>query len=138
MGILTLDRIWPILFVTPLRTFYAALCGLMIVGAASGGLAARLLEQRPLVFIGRISYSLYLWHVPVLVGTQAILRSSPARVGLELPVVVVVAVASYYIVEQPLRRRFASPRGRAAPEVPALQQPLQVPGQRLTRTFAEG
>ena len=102
------------------------------------GRVGAVLNWRPLVFIGRISYSLYLWHVPVLVGTQAILRSSPARVGLELPVVVVVAVASYYIVEQPLRRRFASPRGRAAQEVPALQQPLQVPGQRLTRTFAEG
>lgn len=74
-----------------------------------GGWVARALSLAPVVAIGRLSYSLYLWHWPVLV----VLRWT---VGLEslavkLPALVLVfalAAASYRWVEIPWRhRRFA-------------------------------
>jgi peptidoglycan/LPS O-acetylase OafA/YrhL len=65
-----------------------------------------LLSVGPLVWIGRISYGLYLWHWPVIVF------ASPARTGLDGPSLAVVrvaltfalATASFYLVEQPIRR----------------------------------
>jgi peptidoglycan/LPS O-acetylase OafA/YrhL len=64
------------------------------------------LSLGPLVWIGRISYGLYLWHWPVIVV------ASPARTGLDGPSLTVVrvgltfalATASFYLVEQPIRR----------------------------------
>jgi peptidoglycan/LPS O-acetylase OafA/YrhL len=77
------------------------------------------LSLAPLVWLGRISYGLYLWHVPVYVAL------SPDRIGLENPALVVARVGvtvacaalSYYLVEMPIRRgapgvqltRFATP-----------------------------
>ncbi|HEY2110890.1 MAG TPA: acyltransferase family protein [Dongiaceae bacterium] len=40
---------------------------IIAAGRAGDSWVARLLSWRPLVFIGRISYSLYLWHWPVIV-----------------------------------------------------------------------
>jgi peptidoglycan/LPS O-acetylase OafA/YrhL len=65
-----------------------------------------LLSVGPLVWIGRISYGLYLWHWPVIVF------ASPARTGLDGPTLALLrvaltfafATASFYLVEQPIRR----------------------------------
>ncbi|MGC5799155.1 acyltransferase family protein [Sphingomonas sp. NFX23] len=57
----------------------------------------RVLEHRPLRYIGIISYSLYLWQQPFFTMHE---RISSA---LLLPAVVVCALASYYLVENPAR-----------------------------------
>ena len=62
--------------------------------------------MRPILFIGLISYSLYLWHWPVAVFSYELLGSSqPAHVkALLLLVCLLLAVASYLWVETPFRR----------------------------------
>jgi peptidoglycan/LPS O-acetylase OafA/YrhL len=73
---------------------------------------ARLLALRPLVFIGKISYSLYLWHWPVIVFTRyADLAPDSLLTKLVCVLIsVVLATLSWALVEQPVRRRkvFAS------------------------------
>ncbi|MEW9586306.1 acyltransferase family protein [Paraburkholderia sp. DGU8] len=64
----------------------------------------RVLAARPVLFIGRISYSLYLWHWPVFVifrWTIGLDRGS-YRMGA-LAIAFVLAVLSYYFVEKPFR-----------------------------------
>jgi len=81
---------------------------LLHVGAGGASPVTRLLTWRPLVFVGLISYSLYLWHWPLLVlvkysnGMEPL--SSSVSVGL-LVAALLLAVASYYLVEQPFRKR---------------------------------
>jgi peptidoglycan/LPS O-acetylase OafA/YrhL len=82
-------------------------------------LITRLLRTRPLVFIGRISYGLYLWHLPIFVALAPFLPHASFRVSflLKLAVTLTVACASYYLVELPflrLKRRFDS-RSNASP-----------------------
>lgn len=84
----------------------AATVLLIHVGSSGGSLVSTLLGWRPLVFVGLISYSLYLWHWPLLVFAKyrngmAPLETVPA-LGL-LGVAILLTTASYYWVEQPLR-----------------------------------
>ena len=67
----------------------------------------RLLALRPVVFIGLISYSLYLWHWPVLVFFKywAIDPVSPGRRFLLLLASLGLAVLSWKYVETPFRQR---------------------------------
>jgi peptidoglycan/LPS O-acetylase OafA/YrhL len=70
-----------------------------------------MLSLRPIRFLGRISYSLYLWHLPVLVAAGATAYDHrAARSALTVCFAVVVATASFYFVEQPLRRRWREQR----------------------------
>lgn len=83
---------------------------LLIAGAARGagpGLRT-LLESAPLGFLGRISYSLYLWHYPVLEALRT--TRLPQRVGMEGPLawwllagsaMLAVSWLSYRFVERP-------------------------------------
>jgi len=83
------------------------------------GLAYRVLALRPLRWIGRLSYSLYLWHVLLF---EAIERARPtsnpwARGVVGFGLAFVLACASYYGVERPFlalkdRRRAPEPRVR--------------------------
>jgi peptidoglycan/LPS O-acetylase OafA/YrhL len=67
----------------------------------------RALTLAPVVWIGRISYGIYLWHWPVIVIL------SPARTGLDGAQLTLVRVgatlglstASYYLIELPVRER---------------------------------
>lgn len=67
--------------------------------------ASRFLGIRPMTFVGDVSYSLYLWHWPVIVFAVALLGRAP-RISEALLLAVVslaLAAASYYLVEQRFR-----------------------------------
>jgi peptidoglycan/LPS O-acetylase OafA/YrhL len=82
---------------------------------ARAGLLSRLLSLRPLVWIGKISYGLYLFHFPIMkwmidhnwtVRDKAVVGSA---MGFGL------ATLSYYLVERPclrLKDRFRGPEAR--------------------------
>lgn len=68
---------------------------------------ARALSWRPAVFVGLISYSLYLWHWPILVFFRVYNSSffpTLAQSLILIAIAVGFAIASYYFVEQPGRR----------------------------------
>jgi peptidoglycan/LPS O-acetylase OafA/YrhL len=73
------------------------------VGGTHGALG-RVLAWRPLTEAGRLSYSWYLWHWPVLVFATSLYGeiTLPARLGLMLGALVL-AEASYRLVENPVR-----------------------------------
>jgi peptidoglycan/LPS O-acetylase OafA/YrhL len=77
-----------------------------VVGSGRRGLVRKILESPPLTWAGRISYGLYLWHLPVF---YIIGRRQPAWPLFYLAVIkiaatFVVAVPSYHFVEQPIQR----------------------------------
>jgi peptidoglycan/LPS O-acetylase OafA/YrhL len=66
------------------------------------------------VYLGRISYSLYLWHVPVLAAAGATAYDHRhARSVLAVCLAVAAATTSFYLVEQPLRKRWRERRSTA-------------------------
>jgi len=81
----------------------------LVIGFGGGkGIVARIALQNPLIlFFGRISYSLYLWHWPLLAFARyrsidvLDARQTVALMGMA----VVLAWLSWRFVEQPLRRR---------------------------------
>ncbi len=94
----------------------------LLIAAVSAGAnpAASLLATRPLVAAGRISYGLYLWHIPLILALTA-LGLLPgdllARLVLVLGVTVLAAWASWRAIERPAllwahrdRRRTPAPR----------------------------
>jgi len=69
------------------------------------GLAARALSIPPALYVGRISYALYLWHWPVFVlFGWTIGLEGWANVLAALALSFALAAASWHLVEQPLRR----------------------------------
>jgi peptidoglycan/LPS O-acetylase OafA/YrhL len=76
-------------------------------GANGNSMAGRLLQWRPMVYTGLISYSLYLWHWPLIVlvryfnGMEAL--TSYLIAGL-LVVSLALGSLSYHFIEQPFRR----------------------------------
>jgi peptidoglycan/LPS O-acetylase OafA/YrhL len=89
---------------------FAGVCvvsALLIAGVelAPRSPVGRLLSLPPVAWVGAISYGLYLWHWPVYIAL------SPDRTGLDgtqlllvrLASTLVVATASYYLVERPVR-----------------------------------
>ena len=66
-----------------------------------------LLSNRAVVFVGKISYSLYLWHWPLLAFAHYLLGKEVAPQVLVIVVILILlfSLASYYLIEQPLRHR---------------------------------
>ena len=86
-----------------------AVLGLIVI-ISSGKqhtLMSRLLSFKPVVFIGKISYSLYLWHFPVLVLTTPVSEIGNPNIYfviLRVILTFVVAIVSYVFVETPIRK----------------------------------
>ncbi len=75
---------------------------------------ARLLRLAPFVFIGKISYSLYLWHWPVI-SLYFYVNVDDLTLGQSLVCIVlsfVLAIASWRYIERPFRQRTQISRGK--------------------------
>jgi peptidoglycan/LPS O-acetylase OafA/YrhL len=130
-------------------------CGLLVLSVLTprpdptGARSRRLVSHPLLVWVGTISYGIYLWHLPVLQLIAPHLMpaagsASAASVALTWLGVVLAAVAvgaaSWYLIERPVQRLFASrtdgqhrpnPRGRVSDidaGVHSTLDPLNSPG----------
>jgi peptidoglycan/LPS O-acetylase OafA/YrhL len=117
------------IFVGPLLVA-ALVAAILILRALDGeSRLAKVLAFAPFVFLGRISYALYLWHVPIL-SLYGV--THPHLTLMAIPAVataVACATASYYFVEKPFLRRKRKFEPGAAPErapEPALATPARV------------
>ena len=81
---------------------------ILYTGESGSSLTSRALSLRPVVFIGRISYSLYLWHWPLIVFFRFI-KAGQAPSGKQacalLLLSLLLALLSFELVESPFRRR---------------------------------
>ncbi len=121
--------LYPVFFYSP-RTPFPGIAALppclgsaLIIGAGEYGssLVGKVLSWRPVVFVGLISYSLYLWHWPVIVmhsmGFTVTLNDLlPHRLAVLIPafrfdmwmeivVSFLLAILSWRFVERPFRAR---------------------------------
>ncbi len=93
-------------FPFPLAIVPVGATAVLIVSAVGpDSRVGRLLAVRPMQFIGRLSYSWYLWHWPVLVlGIEVLGREDLAlRVALAIGSLAP-ALVSFYVIENPIRR----------------------------------
>jgi peptidoglycan/LPS O-acetylase OafA/YrhL len=89
----------------------------LVIAAGIGGPQHYLwpLTNRVASYVGDISYSLYLWHFPVIVFTGLFLAETPRRLAVvALVVTAVLSIASFHLIENPARlktgrRRFFVP-----------------------------
>ena len=68
-----------------------------------------LLEARPLVWLGRISYGLYLWHYPVFKAANLLQFGWAFKLCVAVTATFAVTCLSYYLIERPalkLKRKF--------------------------------
>jgi peptidoglycan/LPS O-acetylase OafA/YrhL len=85
-------------------TFIAvALAIVLMASLRPNTLAYKFLTLPLVVFLGKISYSLYLWHWPVLAISRWTIGIHWWSVPLQVGLMLLLAIASYSYVEQPLR-----------------------------------
>jgi peptidoglycan/LPS O-acetylase OafA/YrhL len=79
----------------------------LLIAAGAGAPGNRgLLAARPLVFIGRLSYSLYLWHYPMFAFARALWGAAlpPAAVAGVIALAFAASYATWRWIEAPVRR----------------------------------
>jgi peptidoglycan/LPS O-acetylase OafA/YrhL len=85
-------------------------------GADGRTVGGRLLTVRPLTVLGLISYSLYLWHWPLIVFTKLATseRLTAAEQATIAAAAIILATLTWRFVEQPFRRRAPAGFSRGA------------------------
>lgn len=115
-----LVRIEPFAAPRPVQTIALNLCQTLVgffvvvpavLGRHDAGAIRRMLRSSVLVFLGTVSYGLYLWHWFLLGIVQGEWLGWPLRHGnwvvllvVGLPVVIAAATASWYLLERPVLR----------------------------------
>ena len=79
--------------------------GVLVAGVAlDGAVVGSFFGWRPIAWVGRLSYSLYLWHVPiiVLVNENRTGLGGARLFAVQLSLIVATSLASYYLIERPI------------------------------------
>jgi peptidoglycan/LPS O-acetylase OafA/YrhL len=107
---------------TPFPGIAAAVpvAGAVLVIVSGRGLCARLLELRPLVWLGDRSYGWYLWHWPAIVLVPLALPDLPLAAPLAAAASLLLAMASYRHVEQRFQLRRDRPGRRTTTQLAVL------------------
>lgn len=77
---------------------------LIIVFATEKDIVGKVLSLKPVLLIGVISYSLYLWHVPLLIFCNYLFGKGLAQQILYFAALYLVSYCSYRYVETPFRK----------------------------------
>jgi peptidoglycan/LPS O-acetylase OafA/YrhL len=90
----------------------AAFVAIAVLGVAlGGGFTRALFENRVALWIGLVSYSVYLWHYPMLRWLKPWLDAAglglAGYIAVALPAILAVSALSYYAVERPFMRHAA-------------------------------
>ncbi|KAD3455960.1 acyltransferase family protein [Arthrobacter yangruifuii] len=105
--------IWSIIYVTPEMSFpgpWAAvpvLSTALVIGAGIKGNQPYLypLTNRVSNYIGNISYSLYLWHFPVIILMGSVVPQENLTASIVAVLgMVALSIASYHFIEDPIRK----------------------------------
>jgi peptidoglycan/LPS O-acetylase OafA/YrhL len=83
---------------------------LVIAAGSSAWVNAKVFSRRPIVWVGLISYPLYLWHWPLFAFVR-VTSGDPSSVARLMigAASIVLAAATFWLVEQPIRSRPARP-----------------------------
>ncbi len=120
----------PVLFLTasvPLPALPSVAGSALLLASSQAWTNRRILSFGPLRWIGRISYSLYLWHWPLFSFARIVLGAPPSHLQTAgiLAASFLLATSSYYWVEQPFRNS-ATPQYRLLLRYAALTAALAV------------
>lgn len=90
-------------------TLLCSILTLMVIAACvqPNGIIARVLSAKPLVWVGKRSYSIYLWHYPLLLLMNPVANISDTpwwKYVIQVAIVVAVAEFCYEFIETPFRK----------------------------------
>jgi hypothetical protein len=80
---------------------------LAILVASSSSRLSVIFSWRPLAYIGRLSYALYLWHWPVFIfcTSERLDVDGLTLTAIRMGITLALSIASYLLVEQPIRHK---------------------------------
>ncbi len=117
---------------------------LTVAGGAMADVEGRrtFLSRRGMVWLGNISFAFYLWHLLVLVSgrtywapMEGFATGEAIGVLLDLfAITIVISWVTFALLEQPIMRRFARPRSRAAAVVPVTPGDPVTPAGSMSRS----
>jgi peptidoglycan/LPS O-acetylase OafA/YrhL len=87
-------------------TLVAVMAAVLIAGVAQqpGGLPARLLSLKPLVWVGQRSYGIYLWNLPIVALIAATSLNDDLELLIKIGLTFLIPALSYRWVERPFLR----------------------------------
>ena len=95
----------PKAYIIPATILTVLFTSLFILTGESKNIFNRFLSHRGSVYIGALSYSLYLWHWPIISISRWTVGVTSETVLPLTAAIVLVAMTSYHCIEQPLRQK---------------------------------